>query len=174
MIDRKQSQSINFFLSQQFECLFGDLIAGLDEDLTSLLIEDIITDISTNQLLVCNTNIFELCFSQVTQQARRNFGASLSNDLAVRRVNKIEVQFRTADPLTIKGLLPTFLVSTVFNRVIEKIENIFRRHADSFFRHQINALARQFQSFSLCRLAIQGQQQRSRWQLTPTIDADIG
>ena len=46
MINRKQSQSTNLFLSQQFEGLFSDFIAGLNEDLTGLLIEDIIADLN--------------------------------------------------------------------------------------------------------------------------------
>jgi len=153
--------------------VLGQLITGLGEDLTGLLVDHVLGGVPAHQLLGEHTLAGHALLDQLAGRARRDLGARLHLDLAGVGVDQIVHQLDAAHPVRLKRNLPALLVAREGQGIVVVVEDLLGRHALDLEQVHALVLGRALGPQRLCRTSLQRVQQGRHRQLAAPVDAHI-
>src|SRR3546814_19843605 len=105
-------------------------------DLAVLRIDDVLGDVAAVELLLVDELLLDALLTHPLQDARRDLGAELDDDLAGARVLEVAAQLDAAQALGIEPGRPTGIAQREHHTIVQLREDLLRGHARPFGRRQ--------------------------------------
>ena len=173
VVDRQHRELLEAGLHQLVEHALGDLVAGLEEDLAVVFVDDVDGQIAADQVLVGDQLLLQPLVDQLAGEARGDLRARLGDDRAGGRVDQVAGDLDALHAVGVELGHPALVGPVVGDDAVEGGEDLLLRHALRLVGLQLLAVGGAGGPQLLRLLAVERVEQRRRRQLPAAVDAHV-
>ena len=139
IVDEQHADFGSTLVNETLQQLLGNLVTGLGEDLTSLHVNAVISQIAADQVLIRGEHTLDTGISQLAKRTRGHLRTGRGDNLARLGIDQVANELATLQGVGVKAIGPAVTLAGVADGPIEFLENLVTRHTNDARRIQILA-----------------------------------